>query len=243
MELEDIFSKNKWATIQALAQGPASASEIAQKTGQSTANTLIQLQLLEASQIIKKVKNPNTKDMTTEKKESLKSKEQTKTKNTGPGKPKTRYELIQEVVMVSIVRPGLAAKKILKIKEMDPFQEITFHIQATCPENFYPIAQYCCKGSIPRKAETIAFLKAEGNEVELFIITDNLDEIRKNYSQFTAEDIKGKTKKIISWSHNRKEIEEGLGRGEEYFVDLVKNSRILLDQKSYLSELKKRLKG
>jgi hypothetical protein len=51
----------------------------------------------------------------------------------------------------------------------------------------------------------------------------------------------GKTKKIISWSHNKKEVEEGLESKNEYFVNLVKNSKELVDKKETLRELKEKV--
>ena len=56
IELEKLFGKSKQTILQELAKGEKSALQIAKKTGQSIANTVQQLQLLEAHNIITKTK-------------------------------------------------------------------------------------------------------------------------------------------------------------------------------------------
>ncbi len=73
------------------------------------------------------------------------------------------------------------------------------------------------------------------------IITEHTREIREKYSNMNITGLDGKTKKIISWTHNKKEIEEGLERKEDYFINLVKNSRELIDKKDYVKELKQKV--
>ena len=220
MEYEDLLSKSKWSILKELAKGEKSAVDIAKRTSQSISNVTQQLKLLEAYNLVKKTKQEQKKK---------------------PGKPKTPYMLNQEVVMVSILKPGLADKKIIKLKEADACQKCilnTFFLLN--PEDYYYLIKFICLTDMIKKAETVAYLKADEKEIEIMIISEQIKEIREKYSNMSIPGLVGKTKKIISWSHNRKEIEEGIERKEEYFVNLVKNSKELFDKKDHLNELRKR---
>ncbi|MBN1792573.1 helix-turn-helix transcriptional regulator [Candidatus Woesearchaeota archaeon] len=233
MDIEDIYAKNNWSIIKELAKKPASASELAKKTGQTTANASIKLKILEAQGYVKKTKQDKTAAGSQEAGRAKSAKGR-------PGKPKTPYELIQELATIAVIRPGLAERKTIRLKGADTFQNLLFNTLVVCEEDTYSVMWFCCRTGMLKKAETIAHLRSEGNEIELFIITDHLQEVRAHHSHHALEDEEGKTKKIISWSHNRKEVEEGLERGEEYFINLVKNSQGLIDQNGFLSELKRR---
>ncbi|HJX05355.1 MAG TPA: hypothetical protein VJ461_01455 [Candidatus Nanoarchaeia archaeon] len=222
MEFEDLFAKSRWGILKELAKGEKSAVEIAKKTGQSIANTTQQLALLEAYEIVKKVKLEKQKK---------------------PGKPKTPYALNQEILAFSFLKPGLAEKSVIKLRETDMFPKFVLNAYFTLSEeNHYPIVKYVCESDLLKKADSIAFLRSNEKEIELFIITEQqLHDFREKYSNFHITDLDGKTKKIISWSHNRKEVEEGLEKKDEYFVNLVKNTKELIDKKGALKELRQKL--
>jgi DNA-binding HxlR family transcriptional regulator len=218
MEFEDLLTKSKWSILKELAKGDKSAVEIARKTNQSTANTVQQLVILEAYNLIKKAKHEKEKK---------------------PGKPKTFYALNQEIVALSLLKPGLAEKKLLKLKEADAFHKLMFNVFFTLnAEDHYCLMKFICESDMLRKADTIAYLSSDEKEIEIMIITEHVHEVREKYSNMSITGLDGKTKKIISWSHNKKEVEEGLARKEDYFVNLVKNSKELIDKKDNLRELK-----
>jgi hypothetical protein len=81
-------------------------------------------------------------------------------------------------------------------------------------------------------------LKSSKESIELFLITDHLDEIRSKFSNVFIEDYHGKTKKIINWSHNEFEINDGLHRKDKYFMDMIHNIRIIHDPSSILANIK-----
>ncbi|MBN2053137.1 winged helix-turn-helix transcriptional regulator [Candidatus Woesearchaeota archaeon] len=228
MEFEELLTKSKWSILKELAKGDKSAVEIARKTSQSTANVTQQLAILEAYGLVKKVK-------------AEKSEKQEKQKK--PGKPKTPYSLSQEIFAFSFLKSGMAEKSIIKLREADLFPKFIFNTYFTVnEENYYPLVKYVCESDIIKKADCIAFLQSNEKEIELFVITEqNLHEFREKFSNYHITGLDGKTKKIISWSHNRKEVEEGMGRREEYFINLLKNSKDLIDKKEILAELKQKL--
>lgn len=219
-----MLTKSKWSILKELAKGEKAASEIAKKTGQSIANITQQLQLLEAYNIIKKAKQ----EASHEKKQKA-------------GKPKTPYTINQEIVAISILKQGLAEKKSMKLKELDDCHKLLFNIFFILPaEDHYYLIKFICDTDMIKKADTIGYLKSDEKEIEIMIITEHMAEVRDKYCNMNIKGLSGKTKKIISWSHNKKEVEEGVERKEEYFVNLVKNSKELLDKKGHLSKIKQK---
>jgi hypothetical protein len=218
MEFEDLLTKSKWSILKELAKGEKSAVDIAKKTNQSIANITQQLTILEAYNLVKKVKWE---------------------KQRKAGKPKTPYALNQEVVALSMLKPGLADKRILKLKDAGDCHRFLFNLFFTLnPEDHYHLLKFVFDSDMLKKADTLAYLRADDKEIELMIIAEHVHDIREKYSNVHVTGLDGKTKKIISWSHNKKEIEEGLEKKEDYFVNLVKNSRELIDKGEYLKELK-----
>ncbi|MFH0870383.1 MAG: winged helix-turn-helix domain-containing protein [archaeon] len=222
MEIEELFSKSRWPILKELSKGNRSASELAKKTGQSTANATMQLKIMEAYGFVKKAKQP----------EALNEKRKA-------GKPKIPFALNQDVGVMGMLRPGLAERRVIKIKEADDFHRMMMATYFEVPpEHHYSVLKYLMDSELIKKAELITVVSISEKEVELFIMTDHLTEIREKFSNRTIDTPDGKTKKIISWSHNRKEVEEGLARKEEYFINLVKKSRELLDKKDSLAGLR-----
>ena len=171
------------------------------KIDNSLANTVIQLKILEAYNMIRKSK-PEA---------------QQKRKI---GKPKIMYELSQEIIFAGILKQGIAEKKI--IKQPDSFQQIMYNsIFLMAPEEQYCLLKFLLETEIIKKIQSLSFLRSNEREIELFVMTEHVAEFREKYSNYTVEPVAGKTKKIISWSHNKKEVEEGLSRGEEYFKELL----------------------
>jgi hypothetical protein len=223
MDFEDLLTKGRWSILKELAKGEKSAAEIARKTNQSIANITQQLVVLEAYGLVRKAKLEHEKQ-----------------KQAKPGKPKTPYALNQEIFAFSFLKPGMAEKSVIKLKETDLFPKFVLNAYFTLKEeDHYPIVKYVCESEILKKADCIAFLKSNEKEIELFIITDQqLHDFREKYSNVHINCLDGKTKKIISWSHNKKEVEEGLAARDDYFVNLAKNSKELVDRKGLLKEFK-----
>jgi hypothetical protein len=224
METEELLSKTKWGILKELARGERSATEIAKKTGQSIANTTVQLKIMEAQGLIRK------------------SKLQENDGKRKAGKPKIPFELNQELGLMGIIAPGVAERKVFKLKEFDDFHKMMVMSYFVVPqEHHYPVLKYLMEAELIKKADLIALVNTTEREAELFIVTEHLQEIREKFSNRSIETPDGKTKKIISWSHNKKEVEEGVSRKEEYFIKLVKNSIPLLDRKGVLEELKMKI--
>jgi predicted transcriptional regulator len=223
MDYDELLSGSRWEIIKELSRGEKSAVELAKKTNQSTANITVQLKLMEAQGFIKKT--------LPEQKEKRKA-----------GKPKKPYALCQNLATMCIIKPGITERKTIRLKDADDFHALmctTFFVVPT--EHHYSILKYLMDAELLRRAELIALIDSNEREAELFIITEKVHELREKYSNASIETPEGKTKKIISWTHSKQEVEEGLGRKEEYFINLVQKSKVLLDKRELLEELRNKL--
>ena len=66
---------------------------------------------------------------------------------------------------------------------------------------------------------------------------DNLKEIRTQLSNQTIENSNGNKKKIVVWSHNMQEIEEGLKKVESHFKSITDNLYSIHDPKKLLTKI------
>jgi hypothetical protein len=223
MECEELINGSKWEILKELSYKEKSAVELSRKINQSTANITTQLKILEAYGIIKKTAIP------AENKRKA-------------GKPKTPYTISQDILITCFLKQGHAEKRIIKLKELNHFHKLFVNIFFTLSQDqHYPLIKYVTEADLIRKADAISYLESNDKETELLIITEHVQELRSNYSNASIETPEGKTKKIISWTHNKKEIEEGLERKEEYFINLIRKSKELIDKKGILEELKQKI--
>lgn len=211
----EIFASNKWNILKELAEKPQSPSDLALKTGTSLSNITQQLKLLEAYKIVRKEKSEE--------------------KNAG--KPRTIYYLNTEISYAIILKEGMAERKLFYI---DNNNEMLFDIIfGMNPDDLIFILKFSFKyEEVLKKCKAIGFLKSTRDSIELFLITDHLDEIRSKFSNVFIDDHHGRTKKIINWSHNEFEINDGLHRKDKYFMDMIKNVQIIHDPNSILSHVK-----
>ena len=227
MDLQDVFGDTRWSLLKELAKGSKSASELARKANMSTAHATNQLSLLEAKGIIKKCKTAVRADKASAEKRPA-------------GKPKKPYELVDDIILTGVLRNGMAERRVSKARDLGDYERFAlatfFTLEA---DEAYAVNKFCLETGMLRKAEMIGLLKTHSNDIELFLVSENhLIEIREKHSNSHIEAISGKSKKIISWSHSKKEVEEGLAKGESYFQNLVK-SQELLDKKGLLQEWSK----
>jgi DNA-binding transcriptional regulator GbsR (MarR family) len=216
----EIFTNNKWSILQIIAEEPTSPSELAAKTNSSISNITQQLKLLEAYRIVSKAKSDE--------------------KNAG--KPKTIYSINTQMIFSTILRQGMAERRVFNINESNSMLlNILF---LTSPEDAFFITKFSFKyEDILKKCKAIGFLKSTRDNIELFLITEQLDEIRSKFSNIFIEDNNNKTKKIINWSHNEFEINDGLGRKDKYFMDMIKNVEVIHDPGRILSKIKDLRRG
>jgi DNA-binding transcriptional ArsR family regulator len=211
----EILSNNRWIILKEIAEGPQSPSDLALKTNTSLSNITQHLKLLEAYKIVRKDKSEE--------------------KNTG--KPRTIYSLNVELAYALVLKEGKAERRVFNIDSNNSmFFDVLFSMN---PDDLMFILKFCFKyEEILKKCKAIGFLKSSKDSIELFLITDHLDEIRSKFSNIFIDDFHGKTKKIINWSHNEFEINDGLHRKDKYFMDMIKNVQVIHDPHNILSHVK-----
>jgi hypothetical protein len=215
MEYEALLQNSRWSIIQAISKGRASATDLAKLTKASLPNVSQQMKLLEAYDLVEYIKDQRK----------------------GQGKPRQLYQLKREFCHVTFARHGLAEKRF--------FNPDTYHIMLlnivllpNLQDHIYLHKLLLCNDELTQHC-AVAYLKSNETEIELFLLTENLDLIRTKYSN-TFIDHNGKTRKIIAWSHNLHEVNDGLARKEPYFENLAKTFTILHDPKNAFDKIKRK---
>ncbi len=101
MELETLFTQQKWNILSALSESKHSPLQLADRTNTTIANISQQLRLLEAAHLIKKEK----------------------VRNRDKGKPRTLFSLSNDYAYIISAIDGFADKKLLKL---DNFHKLLF---------------------------------------------------------------------------------------------------------------------
>jgi hypothetical protein len=212
----EIFSNSKWNIIKEIAEKPSTPTDLAEKTKTSLSNITQQIKLLEAYDIVKGQRSSE--------------------KN--PGKPKTVYSLSGEFMYGIMLRNGKAERKYFKI---DRNNSLLLHLMFTAGlEDVYIIMKFAIMNDeILKKCKAIGFIKSTKDSVELFLVTDSIDEIRAKFSNLFLEDPSGRTKKIINWTHNEFEINDGIQRKDKYYIDMMKNVQVVHDPQGILAKYAK----
>ncbi len=218
MELELFFSNSKWEILVELSKEAKSPLELSAIFKTSVANISQQLRLMEAAGVIGK----------------------TKTTNFEKGKPRTLYHVKEEILYVVRLGKNVASKQVLK---RDPFTSYILTVLSAIPkkDQFF-LSKFFCDNSDILTESSIGLFKNQDKSIELFIITEKLDEARKRISNYNLTNSNGTARIIVCWSHNTFETAQGLKNNDPHFVNLVKDSAVLLDEKGALEKFKESLK-
>src|SRR3989344_7343405 len=95
MEMESMFTEQKWNILRELSSEKASPLQLAEKLNTTMANISQQLRLLEASNLVKKEK----------------------IKNRDKGKPRTLFSLTHDHAYIIPTMSNFAEKKLLKVED------------------------------------------------------------------------------------------------------------------------------
>jgi len=211
MQQESLLQNSRWQVLKAITQSHTSASEIAKVINTSIPNVTQQLKLLEAYGIVAFDK---------EKKEGL-------------GKPRQLYKLTKPVASIALARDGMAKQKFFQ-----PCWEQALILSSTFIKS--PQEQFCLLKFLFNNEEIlqkcgVAYVKSSSEEIEIFLLTELLDEIRKKYSSGNVE-CGGKKFKVVAWTHSFEEVKDGLARDDKHFIHLLKDSLILHDPENKIAE-------
>ncbi len=211
--MPDIFNNNRWLILKELSRQEQSATDLAETLKTSVSNITQQLKLLEAYNIV-------TKKKSTEK---------------SVGKPRINYSIKDEFVYAAMLKNGKAEKKLFKLEGFNGFL-YNLIFTTGVDDSFYILKFMLKHEEILKRCKAFGFIKSSKDSVELLILTEHVDEIRARFSNMFIEDISGKTKKIINWTHNEWEINDGLSRKDKYFLDMLWNVQNIYDPNGVLEK-------
>jgi hypothetical protein len=215
MDHDSLLNNARWEIIKAISKGRASATDLARLTKSSLPNVSQQLKLLEAYDLLEYLKDQKSKQ----------------------GKPRQLYHLKRDFCQLTFARHGFADKRffnpdayhvmLLNICFLPSLQDHAFlhKYLLTMPEVMHNCA--------------VAFLKSNETDIEVFLLTDEIELIRQKYSNTYVEHA-GKTRKVIAWTHSAHEVSDGLGRREPYFEHLTEEYHVLHDPKSAFDKIKRK---
>ncbi len=215
MEFLNFLTGSKYKIIVELTKKPQSASDIAKTLKTSIANISQQLKLLEAYGIIKKEREEPS---------------------AGPGKPKIFYEIKKEqTYIISLKKDSLKKIKLPVFWGYDLFINMA---EILDPRDQYFVPKFCFyTEDILKLCTGIALIKSTGQAIEFLLFTDQLEKIRKEYSNVILKDLEGKEKRIVCWTHSENELMNGLQNNEKYFIDLLKDAQLIFDKDGRLGTI------
>lgn len=203
MKPEFELSESKWYLLKELEGGPLSPKELAVLTDTSIANTSQQLKLLEAQGFLKKVKN-----------KGLRAREERDAR--------ILYAVAKSKFLVTKISKNFVDRK--ELKYCDDF--LTNLLFCDLKELNHVLKFFLNREDLMKKVKCLYYLQTLNNETHFLIITNELDFFRKGNHSF---DITHDEKKVLIkfWSHSFDELKNGLGKGEDYFIDLVKRAVLI----------------
>ena len=218
MELDTILTNSKWEILKELSKNPKSPIELAKYFKTTVANMSQQLKILEAYGIISK----------------------TKIQNSEKGKPRTQYYITTDINFIIKLSKTNAIKQQIK---KDPINDFTLNILTNInkKDQYYLLKTFFDYTDIFEKS-SIGYLKTNEKNIELFLITNNLNDAREKISNLEYQNTEGVSKKIVVWSHNKEEIDNGIKQKDKHFLTLIKDSQILLDETNLLQKYQDQIK-
>lgn len=204
----------KWEILQELSKKPSSPRQLGDILGTTIANISQQLKLLEAYGYLKS-------------KRVDKGKGSRKKSNS-----RIIYSIIRSQTIITQIQPNLVVKEEIKQSHLHNYLIRTMLID-TKEASELLIKFYIDYQDIIDEIDALFYIKTDGNEVHLLVITENLEKFRGKHSHIDVW--KEKPGKIVFWSHNFEEFGDGLKRKEKYFLDQIKKVQLLYEKKPYFA--------
>ena len=177
MELELMFSDQKWNILKSLSEGKFSPMQLAEKLDTTIANISQQLRLLEAADLVKKEK----------------------IKNRDRGKPRALFSLTQEYAYLIPTMNNFANKKLLKVTD---HHKIILSIWFLENEHHPAIERVYWK-IMPSISKVSAILFDKSSN-ELIITGDNVDELKRLAGASGDIGVRVMSNDALKAYHNRK---------------------------------------
>jgi len=215
MELETLFTEQKWNILKSLSEGKFSPLQLAQRSSTTIANISQQLRLLEAAELVKKEKIQNREK----------------------GKPRTLFSLSHDYVYLVSTMEDFAKKRLL---ELSDYHKIIIRILfLENPELHYYLAKFYWKIEDYLDQIQMIIVVPNSEEIEVVIVSDKAKEIEKKISTVTIKRPDNKAKQIKIQGITKNELIKLVKEGKGPFSS-VKDLQVIYDPAHIIAELKQR---
>lgn len=214
------LSEAKFLILKSLAEKESSPTELASKLKYSVPYIHQQLLLLEAQGYLKKKV----------------------VRNNLAGKPKTYYQIAQDIVDISLLRNGYANQ--FRLGKED---HILTYIQILSIMNnatHYLMSKFYWENIDEfDKLISLALISVDEHKIELFgiALAKNCDVLRGKISHVKVGDEKGVEKTIVCWINSIDECEEGISKKDSYYLSHITRAKPLFDKDGLFKQLKERI--
>jgi len=160
-------------------------------------------------------------------------------KNGKPGKPVNSYSLQKSFYVIAMADKSFSDRKASMLKSQYEKMTLSILMVGNSDDHYFLNKLLWAEEELLKKCLAINFLRSDHAKMELLLITNKLEEIRKKFSTIKIKDIHGNERKISCWSHSPEEIEGGLSNKDQYYVNLMRNFKVLYDPKNIMEGWKK----
>lgn len=144
------------------------------------------------------------------------------------------YRIAGDLYYVVHLAPNTAAKRTYKHNDLDRFfAGLLLHPNAQAVMSFL-----LCNAGLVKRFDAFGLL--DRKEPELFVLTEQLDEVRTKYANVQVQTLDGPVK-VVLWSHSLAEIQEGMVRREGYYAELLRDVKLLHDPDGTLTQIREEL--
>ena len=218
MELEILFTEQRWNILKSLTEGRFSPLQLAQRSNTTIANISQQLRLLEAAELIKKEKIQNREK----------------------GKPRTLFSLSHDYAYLVSTMKDFAKKKLL---ELSDYHKIILRILfLENPELHYYLSKFYWKIEDYLDQIQMIMVISDKEEIEVVIVADKAKEIEKKINTVVIKGPDNKVKQIKIQGIIKNELIKLIEQGKEPFSS-VKDLQVIYDPTYIIAELKKQKGG
>jgi len=198
MELETLFTEQKWNILKSLSKGSFSPLQLSSQSNTSMANISQQLRLLEASSLVGKRKIPNR----------------------DKGKPRSLYHLSKDFAYLIQVSDGFADKKLL---DLDPHQKARFTLWFLKQKNLQYVFEkwfWKIEAHLPQITGILLIeqqLQEQDKKLPVYIITTKPPELKKKLGSIEIKDASGSTKTIVSECISIEQLKAVVKKNKNWF--------------------------
>ncbi|MBW2975362.1 helix-turn-helix domain-containing protein [Candidatus Woesearchaeota archaeon] len=218
MELETLFTEQKWNILKSLCEDKFSPLQLAQRSNTTIANISQQLRLLEAAELVKKEK----------------------VQNRDKGKPRTLFSLSHDYAYLISTVKDFAGKRLL---ELSDYHKVILRILfLENPDLHYYLSKFYWKIEDYLSQIGMIIVIPGMDEIKLLIVSEKAKEIEKKLNNVVVKKPKGSPKTIRTQGITKSDLIRLARKGDDPFSSL-ESLQVIYDPGGMLPELKRQKGG